>query len=120
MAEAGSSKVDCVVGRRDEGRARFRVGNQAEHEVGQQAPRVGSLEEDAVCVEACLLEKGRVAGERNGVNGDLVVRRGEDGVHGGDVLGRVGVGDGDDDDAALDGRRGGGVDGGCVGERGVG
>lgn len=45
--------------------------------------------------------------------------RGKDGVHGGDVLGRFGVRDGDDDNSAFDGRRGGGVDGSGVGERGV-
>lgn len=57
VAKAGSSKVDSIVGWRNEGPTSFCIGNQTEHEVGQQALGVGGFEEDAVCVEASLLEE---------------------------------------------------------------
>lgn len=70
-------------------------------------------EEGAVGVEAGLLEEGRVAAEGEGVDGDLLVGGGEDGVHGRNVLGGLRVGDGDDEDAATEGW--GSVPGGLVG-----
>lgn len=109
MTEASGAEVDFVVRGRHEGAAGLGVGDEAKHEIGEQTLRVRCREEGAVGVETGLLEEGGLAAEGESVDGDLGVGRREDSVHGGNVLYGLRVGDGYDEDAALEGGRGRGI-----------
>ena len=83
------------------------VRQEAHHQVLQQAARVpGEVDIGAARGVGGLLEEWGGGGEFGDGDGDPQALRGEDGVHDWDVLvGEVG-GDGEDEDAGVDGWRG--------------
>ncbi len=125
MAEAGGAEIHPDSRGRHQVPAAALVGQEAEHEVLEQAARVRERDVGAPGRVRGLLEEDGVAGYFEDVDGDLEALRlggggrlvgrlvgggeltGEDGVHDWDVLVGEIAGDGEDEDAGVEG--GGGV-----------
>ncbi len=129
MAEAGGAEIHPDGRGRHQVPAAALVGQEAEHEVLEQAARVRERDVGAPGRVGGLLEEDGVAGYFEDVDGDLEALglgkgvlvggflgggelTGEDGVHDWDVLVGEVAGDGEDEDAGVEGGRGVGGGGG--------